>query len=66
MQTTMFNELNDEEQLLYNIIKSSPEIGIDEITSQSALTPGTIAGVLLNLEFYSLITNLPGKRYKLL
>lgn len=66
VQTTMFNELNDEEQLLYNIIKSSPEIGIDEITNQSALTPGTIAGVLLNLEFYSLITNLPGKRYKLL
>ena len=59
-------QFNDEEQLLYNIIKSSPEIGIDEITNQSALTPGTIAGVLLNLEFYSLITNLPGKRYKLL
>ena len=66
VQTSLFNDLNEDELLLYNLIKQHSEIGIDDITLLAQKTPGTIAGVLLNLEFYGLICNLPGKRYKLI
>lgn len=64
VQATLFNNLSEEENLIYAIIKESEIIGIDDITTRSSQTPGTVAGVLLNLEFYGLITAHPGKQYK--
>ena len=64
IQTSLFNDLSDDERIIYDIIKETKEIGIDDITILSGKSPGTIAGVLLNLEFYGLISNMPGKRFK--
>jgi len=64
IQASLFNNLDEDERIIYDIIKETKEIGIDDITILSAKSPGTIAGVLLNLEFYGLIANMPGKRFK--
>jgi DNA processing protein len=66
MQASLFTDLSDDEQAIYDIIKEAKEINIDDITILSSKSPGTIAGVLLNLEFYGLIVNFPGKRFKLI
>ena len=65
-QTSLFNDLSDDEHAIFALIKDTGEIGIDDLTFKSQKTPGTVAGVLLNLEFYGLIANLPGKRFKVL
>lgn len=64
-QRSLFIELEPEEQLLIDIIKDKQEIGIDDISFISQLTPSILAGHLLNLEFKGIIAALPGKQYRM-
>ena len=61
-----FIEFTEEERLIYDLLQEKKEIGIDELTNSVALSPSTIAGNLLNLEFQGIVVSLPGKRYKLI
>ena len=63
---TLFIEFTEEERLIYDLLQEKKEIGIDELTNSVALSPSTIAGNLLNLEFQGIVVSLPGKRYKLI
>ena len=65
-QRTLFIEFTEEERLIYDLLQEKKEIGIDELTNSVALSPSTIAGNLLNLEFQGIVVSLPGKRYKLI
>ncbi len=65
VQTTLFPELEPEEKSVYDILRSTPEIYIDELQQRAALTPGTLAGILLSLEFKGVLCALPGHRYTL-
>jgi DNA processing protein len=64
-QRSLFPELDPEEQLIFTLLAETNELYIDELQSRSNLTPGTLAGVLLSMEFKGLLLSLPGKRYKL-
>ena len=64
-QRQLFLELNAEEKLVYDILRNKGELHIDDLTLRTGLSPGTLAGTLLSLEFQGVIQTLPGKRYKL-
>ena len=64
IQTSMFNELNKEEQLITNCLENTQK-HIDVISHQTGLTQSELASNLLNLEFEGLVKSLPGKIYTL-
>ncbi len=66
IQQELFLELSTEEQRLVDIIRSHPQIAVDELVALSEYTPGQMAALLLGLEFKGLVRTLPGKRYELL
>ena len=61
----LYNNLNENEKIIVNILKNVDDMSIDKITFESRLAPAQISSILLNLEFKGLIKNLPGKRYML-
>lgn len=63
-QRELFIELNAEEKMVYDALQSKGELHIDELSAQLPFTPGTLAGLLLNLEFQGVVVSLAGKRYK--
>jgi DNA processing protein len=65
-QRELFLELNSEEHLIVEILKTADTVHIDEIRERSGLTPGAVASGLLSLEFKSVISSRPGKTYQLL
>lgn len=65
IQTTLFPELDPDEQKIFDILLQEKQVYVDELQSKSALSPGTLAGVLLNLEFKGALISLPGKMYAL-
>jgi DNA processing protein len=64
-QRELFIDFSAEEKIIYDVLKEAGELAIDELTSKVSLTPSTLAGSLLNLEFQNVIHALPGKRYRL-
>lgn len=64
-QGTLFPVLTSEEELLYDIIRSHQEIGIDDLCEKSGFSMQKTSALLLNLEFGDHIRCLPGKVYKL-
>lgn len=66
VQTTLFPDLEPEEKIVYDLLQGTPEIYIDELQSKVRYTPGTLAGILLSLEFKGVVCALPGHRYKLM
>ena len=64
LQTQLFRDLNDEEQLVIDILKENGETSIDFLVLQSKLSNSKIASILLNLEFDGLVKSLPGKMFK--
>jgi DNA processing protein len=64
-QTVLFTELKPEEKVITDILKDNNESSIDFLCSQSQMTTGKIAEILLNLEIAGVIKSLPGKIYKL-
>lgn len=63
VQSSLFAELQPEEQMLFDIIKAKGRIDIDELCHQSRIPQSKAAGILLNLEFSGVVRSLPGKVY---
>lgn len=58
--------LNDEEQLLYNLLKTAETaLSIDQISLKSELTLSKTTSNLLNLELQNIVKVVPGNRYQL-
>ncbi|MFN0275948.1 MAG: DNA-processing protein DprA [Chitinophagales bacterium] len=64
-QRELFIDFSKEEKMIYDALKETGELAIDELSSKVSLTPSILAGNLLNLEFQNVIQALPGKRYRL-
>ena len=64
IQTQMFVELNADERPIYDMLKASEGMTIDEIAANTTTSIHKIAATLLNLELSNLIICLPGKIYK--
>ena len=65
VQRQLFVELNDQEKIIADLLKQTDEVGIDQLTYKSKLSPSQVASLLLSLEFKGLVKTLPGKRYML-
>lgn len=65
IQSQLFVELNTEERFITELVKSTPQISIDQISAQSEMSLSEIANVILNLEFKGILRAIPGKRYTL-
>ena len=63
VQTSLFEELNDDEKSIINYIRHVGEGHVDDIHRQLKKTQGSLAAVILNLELKGIIKSIPGKRY---
>ncbi|MGE0589444.1 MAG: DNA-processing protein DprA [Cyclobacteriaceae bacterium] len=60
------NLFDQDERVVVDILKEKKTpIMIDELSRRTAITPGVLASLLLNLEFKNVVKSLPGKMYKL-
>ena len=59
----LISNLNDDETSLYNIIKKSDKIHIDDIVEKSNIKVHTAASILMQLEIKGIIKQLSGKFY---
>ena len=62
---SLFPDLNEQESVLVEMLRQQEQVHLEEFTVKTCLSPGTLAGALLNLEMMQVIESLPGKRYKL-
>ena len=65
IQTSLFIELTDEEEALYNIIKEKGKESLDLLAIEAAMSPQRAVVVLLGLELKGIIRPLPGKQFEL-
>ena len=65
IQQEIFVELNTEEQLLYDHLKSNTEMSFDRLHHLSRLSLSKVAKALLSLELKGMILSQPGKKYRL-
>ncbi len=65
IQTSLFVELNSDEQKIVDYIRNKKEAVIDEIIHYLQLSSSIVAAQLLNLEFMGIVKSLPGKKYML-
>lgn len=65
IQTSLFIDLNPEEQKIIDLLKGNGELFIDEISAELKLPVSRVSAMMLNLEFKNLLVALPGKMYKL-
>ncbi len=65
IQSSLFIELDSEEQKIVDYIRNKKEAAIDDIIHYLNLSSSLVAAQLLNLEFKSIIKSLPGKKYVL-
>jgi DNA processing protein len=64
IQTQLFTDLSEEENIILNTIRNHDEILIDLISLETNIPIHKVSAALLNLEFAGLVKSLPGKRYK--
>ncbi|WP_297100950.1 DNA-processing protein DprA [uncultured Draconibacterium sp.] len=65
VQSSLFIDLNPEEQKVVDLLKAKGDLFIDQISAEIKLPVSRISAMLLNLEFKNLVLALPGKMYKL-
>ena len=65
VQKSLFIELSETEQLIYNELKANGPTAIDELTVKVGLSMSKTSVNLLNLEFNGVVITLPGKVYSL-
>ena len=65
IQTRLFEQMGEKEQLIYSVLLEHGTAGIDWICHTSGLSGSIVASVLLNMEFDGMIRVLPGKLYAL-
>src|SRR6056297_532744 len=67
IQRHLFVELNDEEKIIVDILKSNTkELPIDMICLKAQMPTSKVSPILLELEFKGILKTLPGKTYKLI
>ncbi len=64
VQKKLFEELPEEEQLLFNSIQNVESVSLDQLAINLKLPVSKVSSSLLTLEFKGLIKSLPGKIYK--
>ncbi|MFN8284889.1 MAG: DNA-processing protein DprA [Chitinophagales bacterium] len=64
-QPQLFIELSEKEQAVYDILKQTEKMHIDDICFHVSLTQSVVSGILLQLEMNGIILSLPGKMYKM-
>jgi len=64
-QQQLFVDLNDDEQKIVNILNEKKQMPIDDLCIETSISMGKISGILLNLEFKSVVKSLPGKMFSL-
>ncbi|MDB4584204.1 DNA-processing protein DprA [Draconibacterium sp.] len=65
VQSSLFVDLNAEEQQIVDLIQKEGELFIDQISAEIKLPVSKTSTLLLNLEFKNVLDALPGKMYKL-
>ena len=66
VQTQLFPELSEDEQLVFNFIQTGKKT-IDEISTHcTGFSPSKLAGLLLTMELKGVISALPGKSYSII
>ncbi len=65
IQSSLFVELNKQEQKIVDLLQKEGELFIDQISAEMELTSSRISTILLNLEFKNVVAVLPGQIYKL-
>ena len=65
VQLSLFQELNEEERLIFNLIQREQVITLDELSDLTEMSPSILANHLLQMEFRGLLISRPGKRYEL-
>ena len=65
VQKSLFIELSETEQLIYNELKANGPTAIDELTIKVGLSMSKTSVNLLNLEFNGVVVTMPGKVYAL-
>lgn len=66
LQTSLFEDFTDTEQIVIDLIKSKQEIVLDQLAEElSQFSPSKLAGILLGLELKDAIICKPGKIYTL-
>ncbi len=61
----LFDNLDENEQKIVNILKETAPMHIDELKFKSGLSASTTASVILGLELRSIVITMPGKRLSL-
>ncbi len=65
-QTSIFVELDQNEQKIADILKENDMMNVDIISYETKLPISKVLSVLFNLEFKNIVKALPGRMYKLL
>jgi len=64
-QSSLFIELNENEQKVVDLLQKEGELFIDQISSTIQLPVSRVSAMMLTLEFKNVIIALPGKMYRL-
>ena len=62
-QMTLALELESNEQQVYDLVKTNPNIHLDTLFYKSKIPLADLTSLLLNLEFKGILKSLPGKKY---
>ena len=65
VQSSLFIELNPDEQKIVDLLRKEQELFIDQVSAELTLPVSRVSTLLLNLEFKNVLIALPGKMYKL-
>lgn len=66
IQVPLFIDLNQEEEILYNILKEKGKEAMDLLAIKSGMSPQKTAALLLGLELKGVVRPLPGKEFELI
>ncbi len=65
VETIDWSAFDYDEKKILNVLKEKSPIQVDELMWRTELSIGTLASLLLGLEFKNVIESLPGKEYRL-
>ena len=65
IQSSLFVDLNEQEQKIVDFLQKEGELFIDQISSEMGMAAGKVSSTLLGLEFKNVLVALPGQMYRL-
>ncbi len=65
VQRHLFLDLNENEQQVVELLRAEEYLSSDTLTHQLKMSPGQLAGLMLEMEFKGIVKALPGNRYTL-